>query len=235
MSPHSKYCGKLFSVLGDSISTLCGYSIPEDAVFYESVRRLDADVFLPEDTWWGAVIERLGGRLAVNNSYSGSMVCKHPDCLIPSYGCSEERTSGLHREELVPDVIMVFMGVNDWGRGMKPLPELDTEADDLKVFSVAYERMLRGLRKSYPLAEVYCLTLPSCVCSRREDFVFPYSFGGIHIEKYCSAIRATADACGCRVVDLYSDAEPCDTLEGFHPNRVGMMSIADAVLCEMQK
>ena len=55
MQNQNIYQNKLFSILGDSISTLGGYSEPEDAAFYVSMKKFEADVFLPEDTWWGQV------------------------------------------------------------------------------------------------------------------------------------------------------------------------------------
>ena len=58
-----KYKGKLFSVLGDSISTLEGYSVPSDAVFYEGANKLYGDIYAPADTWWGQIINSLGGEL----------------------------------------------------------------------------------------------------------------------------------------------------------------------------
>ena len=72
------------------------------------------------DTWWGQVISCCGGELLVNNSWSGSRVTKLPnrDSLFPS-GCSDERTNGLHIGSLKPDVIIVYLGTNDWVRGVE--------------------------------------------------------------------------------------------------------------------
>ena len=65
------YKNKLFSVLGDSISTLEGYSVPESAVYYDTAHKLTLGVLTPKDTWWGQVIDHLGGKLLINNSFSG--------------------------------------------------------------------------------------------------------------------------------------------------------------------
>lgn len=73
------YKGKAFSVLGDSISTLFGYSTPEDAVYYSASRRYETGGCYLRDTWWGRVIEALGGRLLINNSFSGSTVCRYSE------------------------------------------------------------------------------------------------------------------------------------------------------------
>ena len=75
MRTHSNYQNKLFSVLGDSISTLWGYSVPDYAAYYDLSNALAADILSKADTWWGDVIEYLGAELLVNNSFGGSTVC----------------------------------------------------------------------------------------------------------------------------------------------------------------
>lgn len=233
MNTQDSYKNKFFSIFGDSISTLGGYSEPDYAAFYDGIRKFEADVFSPEDTWWGQVIQHLGGALLVNNSFSGGMVCKHRRCMIPSYGCSDERTAGLLRAGQSPDIIMIFMGINDWAGGVTPVPNDESEAGDLSVFSVAYRSMLFKLQKNYPRAELWCFTLPVSTCKNREDFVFPYRYGGRHIEEYCEVIRACAEECGCRVIDLYRSAAPYDTFDEFHPNAEGMKTLADAVIRQL--
>lgn len=224
------YKNKYFSILGDSISTLDGYSEPDYASFYEGINKFEADVFSPEDTWWGKVIDHLGGKLLVNNSFSGSMVAKHKSCMIPSYACSDERTSALHNRDRLPDVILVFMGTNDWGCPIKPAPEKESEQDGISIFSVAYRVMLEKLQSNYPKAEIWCFTLPVSTRRNDADFVFPYRYGGIHIEEYCNIIRSCADEYGCRLIDLYLSGTPHDTIDGFHPNADGMKTLADSVI-----
>lgn len=153
-----QYKGKYFSVLGDSISTLDGYNPIGYEVFYDRTNGIFADVRTSDDTWWGQVISFFGGKLLINDSWSGSMVSKHPMCEVPSYSCSDERTSGLGRNGISPDVIMIFMGTNDRGYGMKPCAESPVEQGDLAIFGVAYREMLRKLRENYPDAEIWCIT-----------------------------------------------------------------------------
>lgn len=227
---HDKYTGKLFSVLGDSISTLAGYSEPCDMAYYTWEIKQRAGISAPEQTWWGEVIDTLGAELLVNDSIYGSTAVRLRGCEYPSYGFAAERIAALSDGERTPDVVMVYMGTNDWGGGVKPVPEDDSDALDTSVFSVAYARMLDGIRAAYPGAEIWCLTLPLTECSGNPDFAFPYRYHGRHIEEYCDAIRAVALACGCRVIDLYRSGRRPDTLDGFHPNRAGMHTIAEAVL-----
>ena len=51
----NNYKDKYFSVLGDSISTLDGYTKPEFSSFYDSEKKIEAKVYIPRDTWWGQV------------------------------------------------------------------------------------------------------------------------------------------------------------------------------------
>ena len=148
------YTNKYFSVLGDSISTLEGYSEPKDAVFYDSEQKRLSGVLTPGDTWWGKVIEALGGRLLVNNSWSGSTVCYHPLYEVESYACSDGRTSALSRGGDTPSVIMVHIGTNDWGAGLQ-ISRYGSA--DLTLFSVAYGAMLKKLKDNYKNAEIWCL------------------------------------------------------------------------------
>ena len=221
---------KYFSLIGDSISTLGGYTEPDDAVFYEGARKIKANVFSPLDTWWGQVVDSLGGELLVNNSFSGSMVCKTKSCIIESYGCSDERTSALHRGENTPDVIMVYLGTNDWGGGLFPRPANRAEEKDISIFSVAYRLMLEKLRRNYPNAEIWCFTLAVSCWSEHEGFEFPYYYAGRHIDLYCDVIRECASDFSCTLVDLYRVSEPYDTIDGFHPNADGMKTLSRAVM-----
>ncbi len=224
-----------FSVLGDSISTLADFSYPIDAVYYTNQRKHEAQVFTPEDTWWGQVIAHHGGSLLVNDSFSGSTAVKSPACFVPSYGCSDERTAYLHKGEQMPDVIMIYLGTNDRGICAKPCPSEPCEQDDVSVFSVAYASMLEKLRTNYPEAQIWCLTLAVSTCSNNPYFEFPYMNGGYHIEQYCTAIRTCAQEHGCRVIDLYAQTaqNPYDTMDGWHPNAQGMKTLSDAVLAEL--
>ena len=217
------YQGKLFSVLGDSISTLEGYSEPADAVYYGGWYRLRASVLGPEDTWWGKLIRRLGGELLVNNSISGSLCARHPDCAVPSYGCSDERTAALGRGTVHPDVILILLGTNDWGWRMPTEPEAGGTGDE-GVFSVAYDRMLEKLKRNYPNAELWCFTLP--VGAGLEA-------GHASAQTYNDVIRTCAARRGGRVLELYREGQSYDTVDGLHPNAKGMGQMAEHIFAHL--
>ena len=227
-----KYKNKLFSILGDSISTFEGISVPEHAAYYDTYHKLATGITSPQNTWWGTVIDSLGGELLVNNSYSGSTVCWHPLYEVQSYSCSDARTSSLGKGGKQPDVIMVYMGTNDWGCGIRIRYDerFDCVEKNPGVFAPAYRIMLEKLRRNYPNAEIWCFTLSVTCWSENGNFRFPYCYGGIHISDYCDAIREAAEEFGCKVIDLYTNANAYDTVDGFHPKCDGMKTIAEAVV-----
>lgn len=231
----SDYKNKLFSILGDSISTFENCSVPDGAAYYDMSHKLACGILTTSDTWWGQVIDRLGGELLVNNSFSGSTVCRHPSYEIQSYACSDERTASLGKCGVSPDVILVYIGTNDWGCGFRIFPDdrFGDDEDSPCLFVPAYQQMLSKLRANYPKAEIWCFTMAVSRCSAKPSFTFPYYHGGRHINEYCEAIRLCAERYGCRLIDLYKRAELYDTLDGFHPTASGMQTIADAVLNEV--
>lgn len=225
-----KYKNKYISILGDSISTFEGISEPKDAAYYNTKRKLISNVLTLSDTWWGQVVERLGAKLLVNNSISGSTVTWHPSYEIQSYGCSDERTNALSKDGILPDAIIVYLGTNDWGAGVQIHQKNNKDKDELLFFSNAYRHMLEKIRVNYPKSEIWCVTLAVSCFSKIKDFDFPFYSGGRHISEYCNIIRDCATKHNCRIIDLFNTAEPYDTIDGFHPNSAGMKTIADAVL-----
>lgn len=107
-----------------------------------------------KDTWWDKVIDYFGGELLVNNSWSGSRVSMMPsgtpEKLFPS-GCSDERTGGLHIGRDKPEVIMVYLGTNDWANGVCVS---DCSAEHCRSFAGSYSEMLSKVKGNYPSAEV---------------------------------------------------------------------------------
>lgn len=231
----NKYYGKKFSILGDSISTLAGYNPKGYKVFFDGESCEKSGVEKMQDTWWGKVIDFFGGELLVNNSWSGSRVTRLPnnDNLFPS-GCSDERTGGLHINGVKPDVIIVYLGTNDWAFGA----ELDgtrllIDKSNMQYFAAAYETMLEKTKTNYPNAEIWCCTLNTTFMSSNPSFSFPYEYGGTHIEKYNQIIKDTADMNNCKIIDLYSYHIPYDSIDGSHPNADGMNTLATLIIREI--
>lgn len=231
----NKYYKKQFSVLGDSVSTLAGFNPKGYNVFYDGESSERANVKEMQDTWWGKVIDFFGGELLVNNSWSGSRVTRLPDneVLFPS-GCSNERTGSLHINNVKPDVIIVYLGTNDWAFGAK-IDGTRLLADELNMqyFSAAYETMLSKIKANYPNAEIWCCTLNTTFMSSNPSFEFPYAPAKMHIEMYNQIIMETAYMHKCKVIDLYNYHTPYDSIDGTHPNSDGMNTLATLMIKEM--
>lgn len=240
----NKYFKKQFSILGDSISTLEGYNPVGYKVFYNGDNCVRSGVRKVTDTWWDKVIDFFGGELLVNNSWSGSRVTKLPYereiypressdeaiSLFPS-GCSDERTSSLHIGDVRPDVILVYLGTNDWAFGAKLGDEIYLlDENENERFEYAYGNMLEKLKANYPQSEIWCCTLSETYIAKRPDFEFPHEHGGKHIEEYNEVIRRVVCNQGCKLVDLFSFRRPYDTMDGSHPTELGMHTIAAMVI-----
>ena len=231
------YYGKNFSILGDSISTLEGFNPRNYKVFYKGENCRRSDVFEICDTWWGKVIDFFGAELLVNNSWSGSRVTMMPngsaEKLFPA-GISNERTSGLHIGNVMPDVIIVNLGVNDWANGVPVdfVKDEGTIEEYYSSFFSAYQEMLAKLKRNYPQSEIWCCKLCETFISTNPSFKFPRCYRGVEIKKYNDAIWHAAHEQGCKVLNL---SVPYDTLDGTHPNAAGMDAIAVMVVCQMDK
>ena len=243
--------GPGFSVLGDSISTLGGCVPAGWRVHYEGEVHVP-DVTRPDDTWWGRVIDHFGGHLVANASFSGSVV---EGFGFPA-GVSSERISALvGRDGELPDVVLVFMGINDYGWGggrnqvMGGSPSASARPEDLagpreveavvderalERFERAYGRMVRGIRALAPAAEIWCLTL----CPGHTDgdayACYKCAIKGIELSRYNEAIVRATSAAGARVADVACYGVAYDAVDACHPTASGMRQLADMVVAQME-
>lgn len=231
---HNEYFGKQFSILGDSISTLDCFNPKGYNVFFKDDNCMKANVYEINDTWWGKVIDFFGGELLVNNSWSGSRVTKLPssDTLFPS-GCSDERTNGLHINNVKPDIIIVYLGTNDWANGVET-EYVDYLGEDItpssNAFLQAYQMMIDKIKTNYQNSEIWCCTLNSTYMSSNPKFSFPETYKGSFVEDYNDVIRDVAKNYKCKLIDLYSFKTPYDTIDGSHPNERGMSTLATLII-----
>ena len=220
--------------MGDSISTFEGINPFYYNTFYTAERKCEADILDPADTWWGMIIKVLGGELLVDNAWSGSLVSKLPQCEIESYGASDARTAFLGDNGLSPDVIMVYIGTNDWGWNVKVYPS-EEEKSDISVFSVAYNEMLSKIKRNYPEAEVWRYTLCYSDSMLQKNFTLPFAEITGTIDEYSRAIRACASENACRLLDLCRNKVGYTTIDDLHPDKNGMKMIADVALAELTR
>lgn len=203
-------CNKL-SILGDSISTYKGVSDDASAnstLLYNPYYYRDP---LPlEKTYWNLIMTSLDLILCVNNSWSGGNLSgiDNPDSGV-------NRAKNLSRNDgTKPDIIIVFMGINDLGRRV-----------NIEVFASDYERTLMIIKERYPAAMVCCVNLPDRdITTKNQTQAFN--------DRIASAVKIAGEKFF--VADLFhsrlnNDCYYMNTLDGLHPDEDGMRMIAEVV------
>ncbi|MBQ9807108.1 MAG: SGNH/GDSL hydrolase family protein [Clostridia bacterium] len=203
--------GKKLSILGDSVSTYKGVSDDASAnsTLLYNPSHYKGQIPL-EKTYWRLLMASFGLELCVNNAWSGGTLSGRDN---PDAGVN--RANRLSRDDgTTPDIIIVFMGINDLGRRV-----------DASLFASDYERTLATIKEKYPNAEVCCVNLPDRdpVMKQRTEI-----FNGI-IE---SAVKAAGERFF--VADLFhsklnNDCYYNNTLDGLHPDEDGMRMIAEVI------
>ncbi len=241
-----------YSIMGDSISTFEGCTPDGFTLFYNGERLEKSGVRTPGDTWWGHVIKALDGKLLTDDAWSGSMV---EGAGFPA-ACSAERAQAiLGPKGEKPDVILTFIGINDYGWGgaaaqaaggshamprcidkstVAPRVAGEAPKDAARLFGEAYLKMLRNLRATAPGATIYCITLLPGRTQGCDHAEFAYRLRGVHLDEYNDAIRKAAREAGCRVADVRAFGRDYDSLEATHPTNLGMRQFASMVVRAMQ-
>lgn len=207
---------KKISILGDSISTFAGYT-PEGAVFYDSYVQWETDVKTVEDTWWMQVIHSIGGELGVNDSLAGSMVSGN----LSTSAMADERIIKLG-ENGVPDIILVSAGCNDWGFCVLP-----------EEFEECYHIMLQRIKRRYPHTDIWCATLPEG--KQPEGASFFNIDSTISKRVYSDIVRKAATKAEVFVADLEECQKEYETIDGIHPDKKGMKTLADMWIAAMKQ
>lgn len=222
---------KKLSVLGDSISTYSGISnnttsanstLGSNAVYYPK-----NDIDSASETWWSQAAEYTNMDLLVNNSWSGSKV------LSGSGASYQSRCVQLHDDTgdnagTEPDVIAVYMGINDFiartavgtFNSLSDIYSKENGYITPTTFAEAYAITIHKMQERYKKADVFVFTLPPV--SANTDLAL--------LNSYNQTIRKIAEYFDCYVVDLaavegyeYSKY----TIDGLHPNEKGMDLITD--------
>ena len=208
------------SVLGDSLSTYEGWQPPDYAVFYAGLNLARAKMSSVNDIWWMRLIRKLGGDFCANSAYSGSRVSGGE---FPA-ACCQERISALRRSSIDPELILVYIGFNDFGYGV-PLKRKHFWKKDYSSFEDSYMLMLNRLKTTYPDSTVLCGTLIKGIY---EDCVCPEYLGGTALSEYNRIIRECVRTAECGLADLASLNIIYETLDGAHATAAGHAQIADA-------
>ncbi len=212
---------KLVSILGDSISTFEGFNPPGYAVYYDKELQALNGLESVYDTWWAKVNRALQAHLCVNNSYSGSCVSGDR---FPA-GCSDERIDHLSPSGYDPDIILIYLGFNDFGYGVRL--ENRTHRDPL-CFSDAYDLMLKKIKQKYPSSVIVCGTLMRTAVRDRDRWTFPEYYFDIPFGSYNEVIRKVCGENSCYLADIGTPDARYETLDGAHPTARGHQAIAEA-------
>ena len=241
-----------FSILGDSISTFGGVSndatntnstIGGNAVYYSGSNWGMTDV---NHTWWKQAANEAGLNVLVNNSYSGDTVSGRGQ--NRSQQLHDDTVTGTQTSVINPDLIAVYLGINDFNSYGPKLAAGSFEAinwDTLIVdngngtytygsastFAEYYAIMMHKLTTKYD-ADVFCFTLlPNGQMGSR-----PLS----DLEAFNDAITKIAEKFGCGVVDLYNDSGinisnmstyyADSSGQNLHPNQLGMDKITECFI-----
>ncbi|MBQ6020379.1 MAG: SGNH/GDSL hydrolase family protein [Clostridia bacterium] len=211
---------KYFSVIGDSISTFEGTMPTGYALYYDKQTQEANGMRGVENMWWYSVGRMLGARLLVNGSWSGgTVVGEYPGA------CSEERVAALCKDGTSPDYILIYIGINDFGSGVK-LYKDDPQAPDSWFFASAYRLMLRRLKDAYPHAHIWCGALMLSQRLGDTDWDLLRELGRTDLPAFNGEIRAAAEEYGCEFVDLFSGGCRYNALDGVHPTVGGHAQIA---------
>lgn len=202
---------KKLSILGDSISTYSGISnneksnntIIDNPCFYDKRYPL-------EMMYWIRLLNVFDMQLCVNNSWSGGNLSGIND---KTSGVNRARELSSSNGEL-PDLIIIFMGLNDLGRSVDP-----------NVFKADYEKTLEIIKTYYPDADVCCVNIPD-----REPYFKQRAvcFNEIIKNAVTNAGKRffIADLFNSRLNnDFYYD----NTVDGIHPDRDGMRIISEII------
>ena len=163
------------------------------------------------------MIEALQGDICVNNSYSGS---KASGVDFPSASC-DERLRGLKTEIQNPNLILVYIGYNDWGYGVPVKKKTGS-------FEEGYKRILEGLKMLYPTSRIICGTLMRTSLKKEPSWKFPEEYAGISLSKYNDMIRKLCRDENVELADLEKKNIRYETLDGSHPTTLGHSQIAEA-------
>lgn len=199
------YAGKTFAIIGDSISTYQSV-IPDGYSCFYPYPTGDTNDY--NQTWWMQTINKLGGLLFVNNSYSGSCVAAGGT----SATSNDVRLATTAIQYERPDVILIYMGSNDAA----------SSAVSEASFKNLYKVMIDKLKVLCPNSEIILMELPA---SSLYNETRRAAFNKI-IDDYASEY-------GFKLVSTSNVNIKPYLLDSAHPYTSGMTAIAEYICNEL--
>ena len=146
---------------------------------------------------------------------------------FPAASCAR-RTDNLAWEGTDPELILVYLGINDFGYCAPVKPASSIQVCDKRYFSCAYTAMLHSLKANYPNATIVCGTIMRTSVLGYDHWTFPeLNQAEVSLKVYDEAIREAAADQGVLVVDLARCGETYETLDGVHPTVHGHAKLAE--------
>ena len=202
-------------IFGDSYSTFRGFIPDGYATYYP---KDGFDVSTVSDTWWQRVIDEIGGKLLLNNSWSGSTIgytgyggadCSKTSSFIYRLRCLIEEDF-FEKNEV--NTIFVFGGTNDsWSSA--PLGEKicgDIKEEDLFLVIPAIRYFLESVKAAAPFAKIVTI-INTDINDKIKDTIKFYS------EELGITYVTLADICK----------------KDGHPTALGMQEIAKQVITKI--
>ena len=227
------FAGKVVSIMGDSISTFEGWIPVEDGHNLNHRKRypqsnLFEDVRL---TWWHMLINNLGAKLGVNDSWAGSMVSNTATTNSGDIGPDACMASITRIPNLgsngTPDLIFLYGGTNDAARSVpigtfdpSKYQQVDLTSSTWSTFADAYAVAIMRMQHYYPDAKIIAMT-PTWTTS----YYTPQK-----LDEVAKMIKEVCDYFGVAVVDLRKCGINQNNLDktlgdGIHPSALGMEMI----------
>lgn len=214
---------KTISFYGDSITSYENY-IPSDGLFYYPI--YSSTVKNPDLTWWKLAMEQTGTTYFSNISYAGSTVRGSSS----TCGESTNRLQKIAKNGVAPDIIIVYLGINDCASGFSVLD-----------FKTSYQNMLTKMKAMYPNSDIFICNLPY---ETWTDGSNPdgKNYPGLR-ESYNEAIEELSLENEAPCIDLAKvitkETESLNQKtylgDNIHPNALGMAVIATKVVEELKK
>ena len=251
---YEKLNGLKFSVVGDSISTYAGVIPSGYATFYPM-----GDVTSARQMWWSILAKNSGMTRLEIAAWSGSTCHGNGTSTTDaSAGCSTARINDLADGDDTPDIVICYIGINDFGPANTPVGEwtppdnVPVDSDNVSTFSDAYCIMVDKIMKTYPTAKVFCCTLVNAGYNSKDQVepgVYPTkNNAGVTLDQYNDVIKNVAWGLGCDIIDLhacgitfynqdiYTGPNRGDdpSVHGLlHPNAAGQALLAQKMLTEI--
>ena len=257
-----KFQGKKIAIVGDSISTFRGW-LPSDVAGF-SGSTYDwyyprGDVDSVDKTWWYQVAQNLGIPAAdiANTSWSGSKACGDSTSTTNGHaGCSTKRINDIAIHGYVPDIIIVYIGCNDWYQcglqgynitlGTWAITDAIPAEGTINAFRSAYALMLSKIQNAYPSSRIFCCTIlddwrRDGIGDDDSDNAWPSNDGaGYTTKQWNDNIKEIADAFACDVIDLHNCGITYFNIQqyyavdaGLHPNAAGHALMARKITSEL--